>query len=108
MNMENSEFNIKDIIKKFSESNIVLLDITTLPEILSKSKVLLEKDTIINDNVRILEIENKTIFQEITAKNEVALRLFDYIKDAEQLLNKRMEVYEKMWDGCGCKVDYYN
>ena len=108
MNTENSKLNMDVIIKRFSKSNIVLLDIAMLPEILSKSKLILEKNTVINDNVRILEIDGKIIFQEITTKNEVALRLFNNVKEAEQLLDKRIEVYEKMWDGCGCKVDYYN
>ncbi len=99
---------MEDIFIKFSESKIILLDINLLPEILSESKIILEKNTIINDNVRIIEMNDKIIFQEITSKNEVALRLFETFKDAEELLNKRIDVYEKMWDGCGCKVDYYN
>ncbi len=107
MNNGDKKFKSEDIFNKFSNSKIVLLDITLLPEILSKSKILLERNTVINDYVRILEVNKKIIFQEITTKNEIALRLFNDLKEAELLLINRIDVYEKMWDGCGCKVDYY-
>ncbi len=108
MNTGEVKFKLEDVFKKFTFSKIVLLDTSLLPEILSISKVLLEKNTVINDIVRILEIDDKIIFQEITAKNEIGLRLFNDVEEAEELLNKRFDVYEKMWDGCGCKIDYYN
>ena len=75
---------------------------------LSFSKILIEKDTVINDKVRILNINGWILFQEITSKNELALRCFKNIEEAEIFLTKRIDVYEKMWDGCGCKIDYYN
>ena len=108
MNNGVKKFNAEDILDKFSDSRIVLLDISMLPDILSKAKVILERNTVINDYVRILEVNKKIIFQEITTKNEIALRLFNDFNEAELLLNNRIDVYEKMWDGCGCKVDYYN
>jgi len=28
-------------------------------------------------------------------------------KEADLFIDERMETYDRMWDGCGCKVDYY-
>jgi len=28
-------------------------------------------------------------------------------KEAEEFIKERLEIYNRMWDGCGCKVDYY-
>ena len=40
-----------------------------------------------------------------------ATRLVRRLADADELqrfVRGRMETYDKMWDGCGCKVDYYS
>ena len=29
------------------------------------------------------------------------------LEDVRRFVEKRMEEYERMWDGCGVKVDYY-
>jgi len=28
--------------------------------------------------------------------------------EARALIARRLETYDKMWDGCGCKVDYHD
>jgi hypothetical protein len=28
--------------------------------------------------------------------------------EARALVARRLETYDKMWDGCGCKVDYHD
>ena len=67
-----------------------------------------EKNTLISDYIRIVKISDKTVVQEKTDKNEIALYLFNDEKDAEKFVNERLDIYEKMWDGCGCKVKYYD
>ncbi|UCF20316.1 MAG: hypothetical protein JSU87_02590 [Gemmatimonadota bacterium] len=27
--------------------------------------------------------------------------------EARRFVEQRLEAYERMWDGCGCKIDYY-
>jgi hypothetical protein len=34
------------------------------------------------------------------------LRRFAEEKEARRFIRDRMETYDRMWDGCGCKVDY--
>ncbi len=36
----------------------------------------------------------------------VVRRLAD-LDEARRFVNRRLEEYERMWDGCGCKIDYY-
>ena len=36
------------------------------------------------------------------------LRLLTGDIEVRQFVRQRMEQYERMWDGCGCKVDYYS
>jgi hypothetical protein len=28
--------------------------------------------------------------------------------EVRRFVRERLEAYDRMWDGCGCKVDYYN
>ncbi len=37
-------------------------------------------------------------------------RVLRRLADAEEVgrfVRQRLEEYERMWDGCGCKIDYY-
>ena len=85
----------------------ILLHKSELNNLLNSCELLIEEDTVINGKVRILKCESAFIFQEITNKDELALRKFPRQKDAENLISDRLTTYENMWNGCGCKVNYY-
>ena len=96
-----------ELIKEFKSKKILLLPKVELDTLLKSSEILIEKDTVINDKVRILKVDNIFLFQETTNRDEIALRKFNRLKDAEALVQDRLAVYENMWNGCGCKVNYY-
>ena len=79
-----------------------------LNELLLKSKIIVEKDTLISDKIRLLKHNNQLILQEKTTKDEYLIRMVKSLEEGEELIKQRMEIYDRMWDGCGCKVDYYN
>ncbi len=103
--MENSE---KDIIQHLAKNNRVFIPIQNLNGILSKAALLFEQNTLISDYIRIIKLDNNIIVQEKTDKDEIALHLFEDEKSAVKFVNDRLEIYEKMWDGCGCRVKYYD
>ena len=35
------------------------------------------------------------------------VRLLGSLETVRAFVDDRMALYERMWDGCGCKVDYY-
>jgi len=79
-----------------------------LDDLIKLSDAVLEEDTLISGIVRILKHNNHYVFQEQTPKNEIIIRKFDNLKSAQNLFEKRLEIYEKMWNGCGCRIDYNN
>lgn len=97
----------KELIKDFRNKKVLLFPKSELDELLNSCEILIEEDTVINGKVRALKCESIYIFQEITNKDELALRKFTRLKDAENLINDRLAIYENMWNGCGCKVNYY-
>lgn len=98
---------MKDLISKLDEQNFVVISEQQLNELLNSSQIILEKDTRLRDFIRILRYEEKIFLQEKTNQGEIMLRKFSKEEDARKLLNDRMEIYDKMWDGCGCKINYY-
>ena len=97
----------KELLLKFKDKKVLLLHKSELDNLLNSCQLLIEEDTVINGKVRILKCESVFIFQEITNKDELALRKFTRLKYAENLINNRLATYENMWNGCGCKVNYY-
>ena len=99
--------NFEEIKLKLKNQNILLLPKEELNEILSRTQVIDDRNTIISDHIRILKTEDSVYVQEITAKDELSIRQMESVEKAEELVESRMETYERMWDGCGCKVNYY-
>jgi uncharacterized lipoprotein YehR (DUF1307 family) len=79
-----------------------------LDELLSTSELLVEENTYMSDKIRLLKYRDQLILQEKTTKDEYIIRSMNTKEDAEKFINERLEVYNRMWDGCGCKVEYYS
>jgi hypothetical protein len=79
-----------------------------LDELLSTSELLVEENTYMSDKIRLLKYRDQLILQEKTTKDEYIIRSMNTIEDAEKFINERLEIYNRMWDGCGCKVEYYS
>ncbi len=44
---------------------------------------------------------------EAPSRDARVARLLGGVEEARAFVARRMEEYERMWDGCGVKVDYY-
>ena len=99
--------NINKIIATAKNKKYLEISETDLNELLSNSKLIQEENTYISDKIRLLKIKDDLILQEKTTKGEYLIRYIETKKEAEELIKARLKIYEKMWDGCGCKVDYY-
>jgi hypothetical protein len=99
--------NPEAIISSAKEKKYLIISEPELNELLSQSNITIEENTYISDKIRLLQFEDELIIQEKTTKNEYLIRVMKTKKEAEELIKQRLEIYEKMWDGCGCKVEYY-
>lgn len=97
-----------DDLLKLNESGYLIIDQDLLQKLLLKSKVIAEKETYISDKIRILSLNESIFIQETTNKQEIIVRRMKNLSEAENLVQQRIEIYDKMWDGCGCKIDYYS
>jgi hypothetical protein len=99
---------IESIIKKASKSKYVKLSDSELKNLLSVSELLQEIDTCISDKIRLLKFGDEFIIQERSTEQEIIIRPVSTEKEAEDFIKQRLEIYDRMWDGCGCKVNYYD
>jgi len=99
---------MNSLVNEIGKVKVYLLSPTQLDELLNSVEIIFERDTLISGYIRILKFNNHYLTQETTDKNEVALRLFEDKASAEDLVRDHLDTYDQMWDGCGCKVDYYS
>ena len=99
--------NIESLIKKAKKSKYVILSQNELKTFLSICKVIQEKETHISDKIRLLKFKDELLIQEKSDKDEFLVRIMKTKKEADDFIKERLEIYYRMWDGCGCKVDYY-
>ena len=97
---------INSILNQFKTKNIVFVSSQELNTLLSRVEIILEEDTLISHIIRILKVNATFWVQEKSPKNEIILRTFISEKAAKGFVEDRLQIYEKMWDGCGCKIDY--
>jgi len=99
---------IKELITRAKKKAYLKLNEKDLELLLSKCKVVEEKDTLISGKLRLLSFQNNLFIQEQSNKGELLIRFMKDKEEAKEFIDERMETYDKMWDGCGCRVHYYN
>lgn len=97
----------KEIISKALSTNYLIIDENDLKSVLENSETIRIEDTHLSDFIRVLKYEDKLFIQEKTFKNEILIRKMSSMKDVDLLVQERLDYYERKWDGCGCKIDYY-
>ena len=98
---------IKELITRAKKKAYLKLNEKKLELLLSKCKVVEEKDTLISGKLKLLSFQNNLFIQEQSNKGELLIRFMKDKEEAKEFIDERMETYDKMWDGCGCHVHYY-
>lgn len=99
--------NLERIISSVKKKKYLMISEAELKELLSLSKLVIEENTYISDKIRLLECNHELLLQEKTTKDEYLIREMKTKKEAEEFIKQRLEIYNRMWDGCGCRIDYY-
>jgi hypothetical protein len=99
--------NLEKVVSTLKRKKYLIISEAELNELLSKSELLLEENTYLSDKIRLLKYNDDLLIQEKSTKEEFLIRRMNTRKEAEDLIKERLDIYNRMWDGCGCKVDYY-
>ena len=96
-----------EIFNNALNSNYLIVEEEDLKIILENSEILRTEDTHLSDFIRLIKFEGRLFIQELSLKNEIILRKINSLADADKFIQERLDFYERKWDGCGCKIDYY-
>jgi hypothetical protein len=99
--------NANEIFNKALNLKYIIIDEDELKTILDDSEIIRVEDTHLSDFIRVLKYKDKLFVQETTFKQEILIRKMDSMKDVDSFVQERLDYYERKWDGCGCKIDYY-
>lgn len=97
----------KEIFNKALNTNYLIIDEIDLKTVLENSEIIRFEDTHLSDFIRVLNYEDKLFVQETTFKQEIIIRKMNSMKGVDSFIQERLNYYERKWDGCGCKIDYY-
>ena len=95
------------LVEQIEQQAIIVLDGETLSELLDAAEVIRADNTSVSGWIRILRIDRHFVVQEQTPRGEILVRRLNSRKAAERFIEDRLKDYERMWDGCGCKIDYH-
>ena len=95
-------------ITRLSGGEVVELSVGDADQVLGVGRLIREEDTKISGPIRIVEVDGLVAVLEQTPKNVILIRALPSIADAQRLVEDRLEIYDRMWDGCGCKVNYFS
>jgi len=96
-----------EIFNKATSSNFIMITEEELSFVLNNAEIIRTEDTHLADFIRIIKYDDNIFIQEITFKKEILLRKINSLDEADKFLQERLDFYERKWDGCGCKIDYY-
>ena len=97
----------KQIFSKALNTNYLIIKEEELQAVLDNSELIRIEDTHLSDFIRLIKFDGILFIQELSLKSEIILRKINSLDDADKFIQERLDFYERKWDGCGCKIDYY-
>lgn len=85
---------LQKLLTDLADAEVLQIGAEDLQNVLGQSRVLYEIETHLAGPIRILELAGHILVRE--RRNKIA---------ADRFVSARLETYERMWDGCGCKID---
>lgn len=103
--MQNETASLTQRIPKDSALAVDTEEVDTLRAACRKIR---EVDTRFNGVIEVFQTPGgEYILAEQTLQRQPVIRKVRSPEQADELIRSRLEVYDRMWDGCGCKVDFF-
>lgn len=82
------------------------IDAATWERLEAEGEPLRSEDTSISGWIHVVRREGEVLVLEEAPRSRLLLRRFAERAAADAFVDRRLAAYDRMWDGCGCKIDY--
>jgi hypothetical protein len=97
-----------ELVARLESQDPIPVDRETLLGLLEAAEILRQDNTCVAGWIRILSVDGAILVQEETPEGNALARRLPSIEDANRFVDDRLGTYERMWDGCGCKINYFD
>jgi len=97
---------VKTLNSRLSAGEIVVLSREAWEKLADHFEVLEDHNTGLAGRLLLTRGQAGFVVVEEPDPRRRALRRFVEEEEARRFVRDRLESYDRMWDGCGCKVDY--
>lgn len=59
-----------------------------------------------NGPIEVYSLEDLWVAVEPVPGGDRVLRAYSSLSEAEDFVRRRMDQFDRLWDGCGCRIDY--
>ena len=98
---------VEDFREKVGAGGTVPLSADEWTEISASFPEVERHHTQLAGDLIIVDMAGQMVAVESPSRDARVARLLGGAEEARAFVERRMEEYERMWDGCGVKVDYY-
>ena len=99
---------IEDLKNRLSAERIVPLPAEVWAELAPEFEEVERHTTFVAGELLIVRSGSNLAAVEAPSSDERVVRRLADAEEARRFVAERLDQYERMWDGCGCKVDYYS
>lgn len=96
------------LVLRLADETIVPLEEAEWDAVASEFEELDRHSTFISGDLLIVRLESTVAAVEQPAPGKRVIRRLADLEAARRFTDSRLAEYERMWDGCGCKIDYYS
>jgi len=99
--------NVEELKERIRRGGTVPLSATEWEEVSGHFPVAERHQTQLAGELLLVRMGEDLVALEAPSRDARVARLLGSPEEARAFVARRMEEYERMWDGCGVKVDYY-
>jgi len=98
----------RTLLERLSSETIVQLEEKDWKVVADQFEELERHSTSISGDLLIVRLESVLAAVEQPTAGTKVVRRFSDRDEARRFVEQRLADYDRIWDGCGCKIDYYS